>query len=83
MTIKIALPTKPNPCPTDCGFRISTETLAIWQCTTCQQLWDHPDHGTRTWSPEQQAHHRNLWAQALESGHLPSKVTGSSVRRTP
>ena len=61
--------TPPNTlCRYDCSFRTITETPGIWQCLTCQQLWDRPDRGIRVWKPEQQTSHQLLWAQALESG---------------
>ena len=61
-----AIPT-PADCPSECSFRILSYPEGLWQCAACGQLWDRPDAGIRTWNPDQQAEHQELWAQALES----------------
>ena len=58
-------------CPHDCGFRIIAHTPGLWECLSCHQIWDRPERGTRVWTPSEQARHRDLWADALDSGKYP------------
>ena len=57
---------RPADCPAGCAFRIRNDDNS-WRCLTCQQLWDRSENGAMTWTREQQAQHREIWAQALES----------------
>ena len=58
-------PSEPEPCATICAKRHLIIPPITWQCSDCRQLWTHPEQGLRTWSPEDQALHQELWAKAL------------------
>ena len=73
-------PEDPEPCPSECQERQPSGRAGTWQCPECGQLWTAPDRGLRTWSPEDQAQHQELWAKALLSDHYRQ---GSRCLRQP